>query len=74
MMASVYYGLAMLISHGSINVSHGPLPWFGWREIASGMVGKVYCKKIITRGKDGPMISYEMWGILSDGSNTKLLG
>ena len=38
------------------------------------MVGKVYCKKIITRGKDGPMISCETWGILSEGSNTKLLG
>jgi hypothetical protein len=80
-LALVYYELAMLInktrvliSHGSINVSHGPLPWFGWREIASGMVEQVYCKEIITRGKDGPMISCETWVILSDGSNTKLVG
>lgn len=38
------------------------------------MVEQVNRKAIITRGKDGPMISYETWVILSDGSNTKLVG
>lgn len=76
----VYYGLAQLInstrvhvSQAAITVSHGPLPWFGWRQIAAGMVEQVYCKEIVTRGKDGPTVRYEVWVILSDRSNTKLV-
>lgn len=80
-LALAYYGLALLINktrlhitQGTISVTHGPLPWLGWREIAAGMVEQVYCKEIITRGKDGPSIKYETWITLTDGSNSKLVG
>lgn len=76
-----YYALALLINktriqvtHGSINVSHGPLPWLGWREIAAGMVEQLYCKETIVRTNNGPSLSYETWILLSDGSNSKLVG
>ena len=76
-----YHALALLINktritvtHGSINVSHGPLPWLGWREIAAGMVEQLYCKETIVRTNNGPSLSYETWILLSDGTNSKLVG
>ncbi|MEQ1750962.1 MAG: TFIIB-type zinc ribbon-containing protein [Prosthecobacter sp.] len=76
-----YYTLALLINrsrvevtHGAVTVSHGPLPWNGWRQITAGMIDQLFCKEIIRRGKNGPTVTYEVWVALSDGTQSKLVG
>ncbi|MCA1964481.1 MAG: hypothetical protein LDL31_11090, partial [Prosthecobacter sp.] len=75
-----YYTLALLLNktrvdanHGVITVSHGPLPWAGWREIVAGRIEQIYCKEIIHRGKNGVTTSYEGWVQLNDGTHTRLV-
>jgi hypothetical protein len=75
-----YYTLAMLfnrtrveVTHGSVTVSHGPLPWTGWREIAAGLIDQTYCKEIIRRNKNGVSTHYEVWVALSDGKHSRLV-
>ena len=75
-----YYTLAMLfnrtrveVTHGSVTVSHGPLPWTGWREIAAGFIDQLYCKEIIRRNKNGVSTHYEVWVVLSDGTHSRLV-
>lgn len=74
-----YYTLALLFNstrveatHGAITVSHGPLPWAGWRELVAGRVAQLYCKEVIHRGKNGVSTSYEVWALLDDGTHTRL--
>lgn len=76
-----YFTLATLINksivevnRGVMTISHGPLPWTGWREIPAGLIDQLYCKEIINRGKNGPSISYEVWVALNNGTSSKLLG
>lgn len=76
-----YYTLALLINRtrveitrGTVTVSHGPLPWNGWRQIAAGMIDQIFCKEIIRRGKNGPTVTYEVWVALTNGTQSKLVG
>lgn len=76
-----YYTLALLVNRtrievtrGSVTVSHGPLPWNGWRQIMAGMIDQLYCKEIIRRGKNGPTVIYEVWVALTNGTQSKLVG
>ena len=62
------------VTRGTVTVSHGPLPWNGWRQIVVGMIDQLYCKEIIRRGKHGPTITYEVWAALTDGAQTRLVG
>lgn len=76
-----YYTLALWVNrtrvevtHSTVTVSHGPLPWIGWRQIVAGMIDQLYCKEIIKRGKHGPTLTYEVWVALTNGTQSKLVG
>ncbi len=75
-----YYTLALLINQtrveatqNAVTVSHGPLPWFGWREIVAGRIDQLYCKEVIHRSKNGVSTTYEVWVQLDDGTNSRLV-
>jgi len=76
-----YYTLALLlnrtriiVTHGSVTVSHGPLPWTGWREIMAGQIDQLFCKEILRHTKQGVSTHYEVWVTLVDGTQSKLVG
>jgi hypothetical protein len=74
-----YYTLAgflnrtlIRVSPSQLDVSHGPLPWWGSRHLDSGGIAQVFCKERITRGKT-TTITYEVLAATHAGVQEKLV-
>lgn len=63
----------VLVDRGQVEVSHGPIPWLGNVTMQAAKLDQLFCKEKITRGKNGPHYSYEVWTALQDGSAKKLV-
>lgn len=44
----------------SLSITHGPLPWKGNKAIPRASVHQIYCKEITRRGKNGPVVTYNI--------------
>jgi hypothetical protein len=71
--ASLFNSTRIAIERGEIKVSHGPVPWPGKVTLHSDQIDQLYCKEKISHGKNGPRYSYELWMLLRDGSQKKLV-
>lgn len=74
-----YYTLAGFLNRtlirvgpSQIGVSHGPLPWWGNRQLNSSSIAQVFCKERVTRGKT-TTISYEVLAATHAGTQEKLV-
>ena len=74
-----YFTLACLINRtrlsierGELVITHGPLPWFGYRRVPGVMIDQLYCKAHITHGKNGPRTDYQIWMVNTQGKHEKL--
>jgi hypothetical protein len=72
-LAHVINRTQVVISGGTITISHGPLPWAGWRQIPAVQLDQLYCREIIRRTKNGPTTRYELWAALAGGKATRLM-
>lgn len=75
-----YYTLCGFLNRTTVNVArdqisvrHGPLPWFGNRNVPAMQVAQVYREEIVRQGKNGPHTSYQLSAALKDNRKLKLL-
>ena len=54
-------------------ITHGPLPWWGNKEMPTSEFVQFFTKEHMTRGKHGPHYTYELYGILKNGGKEKLI-
>lgn len=79
--AAAYYTTTLLLNKTTVTandqkllVKHGPLPWFGNKQLDAEDVEQIYVREHVKREKNGPRISYEVRAKLTDGKDEKLLG
>ncbi len=56
-----------------LEVSHGPLPWKGNKQIPADQVGQLYCREKITRGKNGSSSTYSVEAVLEGNRSATLI-
>lgn len=70
--ASLFNTTRIEVNRGTLQVRHGPVPWFGGKSMNAGDVKQLYCKEKVSRGKHGYRYTYAVWAALQDGSSAKL--
>jgi hypothetical protein len=70
--ASLINRSCITIERGELAISHGPLPWFGYRRIPGVLIDQLYAKARISHGKNGPRTDYQLWLFNSSGRHEKL--
>ncbi len=60
------------VERGEVVITHGPLPWFGYRRVPGVMIDQVYAKSHVTHGKNGPRTDYQLWYLNTAGRHEKL--
>lgn len=60
------------VERGEIVITHGPLPWFGYRRVPGVMIDQIYAKSHVTHGKNGPRTDYQLWFVNTQGRHEKL--
>ena len=75
----LYYTLALLVNRtrvsverGELVITHGPLPWFGYRRVPGVLIDQLYCKAHVIHGKNGPRTDYQLWMVNTQGKHEKL--
>jgi hypothetical protein len=63
----------IVVAGGSLTVRHGPLPWFGSRDIPTGALEQLYCDEHVNRGRNGTTITYSVRARGRDGKLVKLV-
>jgi hypothetical protein len=62
------------VSNRAVTVRHGPLPWFGQRDIAASDIAQVYRQQIVTTGSRGSTsVRYRLSVIRHDERKVDLL-
>ena len=61
------------ISPSQLTVGHGPLPWWGNKQLDATGIAQVYCKERVSRGRNGTSITYAVHAALRDGADAKLV-
>ncbi len=76
----IYYVLAGYLNTtvikanmGDLEIKHGPLPSPGNTRPDRGLIGQLYCKAKIHRGRNSTGCSYELHATTKDGKHKKLL-
>ncbi|MEM0915876.1 MAG: hypothetical protein AAGK09_14875 [Planctomycetota bacterium] len=54
-------------------IKHGPLPTFNNKAIPSLDIKQLYCKRKVTRTKNGSTVRYQLRAVMNDGKEQKLL-
>lgn len=74
-----YYTVACLVNktrltveRGEVVITHGPLPWFGYRRVPGVMIDQLYAKSHVTHGKNGPRTDYQLCYVNTTGRHEKL--
>ena len=70
--ASMINKTYLSIERGELIITHGPLPWFGYRRIPGIMMDQIYAKSHVTHGKNGPHTDYQLWHFNNTGRHEKL--
>ncbi len=60
------------VERGEVVITHGPLPWFGYRRVPGVMIDQIYGKSHVTHGKNGPSTDYQLWLVNTTGRHEKL--
>jgi hypothetical protein len=75
-----YYTLAGFFNRTQVRVSpsllavrHGPVPWWGNKQLDSTGIAQVYCKEHIRRSRGTTSASYSVHAALHAGGETKLV-
>ena len=75
-----YYALAgwvnqtrIIVGLGKLAVRHEPLPWLGNIELDTMNLKQLHTKEHITRGKNGPYVTYEVHATTHNSKNIKLV-
>jgi hypothetical protein len=75
-----YYALAgflntteVRVGMGEVEVTHGPLPWFGKRRLETAGIAQLYSKEVAHRQRRGTSYSHEVHVATRDGQQVKLL-
>ena len=76
-----YYALAgflnstvIRVGMGEIDVTHGPLPWFGKRHLETASIAQLYVKEVLRHRRRGSAsLTYEVHVATRDGGHVKLL-
>ena len=61
------------VSHGKMAVRHGPIPWFGNKELDTSSFKQLYTKEKISRNRNRT-VTYETHVITRDSKDLKLVG
>ena len=61
------------VERGILNIRHAPLPWPGPRGLATAQIRQLFCKRHVTRSKNGLRISWQLWSVTDAGVRRKLL-
>jgi hypothetical protein len=61
------------VSPERLTVRHGPLPWFGNRDLPSREIEQLYCERRVTETDDGQVVRFELAASLHDGRKVRLL-
>jgi hypothetical protein len=62
------------VGRGKVSVRHGPLPWFGNREMDSSAIKQLYAKEMISTSRNGTTVSYDLNALTRDGRSIKFVG
>lgn len=57
----------------ALGVSHGPLFWPGQARLPTGDIAALYCVSVVTRGKGGTSVTYQVKAKTTDGREVNLL-
>lgn len=63
----------VMANYESLRVRHGPLPWFGNRDVPRLDIDQLFTKEKVVQGKNGPSRSYELHARLRSGRDVKLV-
>lgn len=63
----------IVVANGVLAVRHGPLPWFGNREIPTDSLEQLYCDEHVSRTRNGITITYSVRARGRDGRMLKLV-
>lgn len=61
----------LILGHGQLTVRHGPLPWWGNRDMATADIRQFYCEESRVRNNQGS--GYQLSAMLKDGRKVKIL-
>ena len=61
------------VNRNMLTIKHGPLPWFGNKQLHSHDLAQLYCKECMHRHKNSSSCTYEVHAILKDGQHAKLV-
>jgi hypothetical protein len=75
-----YYSLAgwfnrslITVGEGKIVVRHGPLPWWGNKDVESRTIQQLYVKEKANRSRNSARSSYDLHALTTDGRSFKLM-
>ncbi len=63
----------VMVERGVLNIRHAPLPWPGPRGIATAQIRQLFCKRHVSRSKNGLRISWQLWSVSDTDTRHKLL-
>lgn len=63
----------IIVTHSHVSVAHGPLPWPGNRSVATAQINQFFCKEFRRRTNQGLQKRYQVWVLMSDGTQSKLV-
>ncbi|HLL81650.1 MAG TPA: hypothetical protein VK420_03325, partial [Longimicrobium sp.] len=63
----------VVVADGVLTVRHGPVPWLGNRQIATGSLEQLYCEEHVSRTRNGTTITYSVRARGKDGRMVKLV-
>src|SRR5690349_4002321 len=61
------------VDQGKVTVRHGPLPWFGNKDLEGANLKQLYSKEKVSRGRNSTSVTYEVHAITATGTNEKLV-
>lgn len=61
------------ISQSQVTVAHRPLPWPGGCVVATSRIEQLFCKEVRRQTKQGLQKRYQVWMVLTDGSQARLV-
>ncbi len=61
------------VSQSQITVAHSPLPWPGGCTMTTSRIEQLFCKEVRRRTNQGLQRRYQVWVVLTDGSQSKLV-
>ncbi len=75
-----YYALAgflnstmIRVGMGEIEVTHGPLPWFGNRRLETAAIAQLYVKEVLRNRRNSTSLTHEVHVARRDGGHVTLL-